>query len=144
LEKSWANYESPIVQIWPSSNSLCGILSFLWEIPRNIFRCTSWLFIHIMWSSILEIFVWPDLQRFLGRYFTKKPFPEVRKWKMIFLCKEKINPQHKHWSTSQDAHMCTRWGHLNKLCHGSGHNLAHSAWMPWNFVRDRSFLRRVF
>ena len=50
---------------------------------------------------------------------------ENEKW--IFLCKGKINPQHQHCSTSQYAHMCIRWGHMNKLCHGSGHDLAHLA-----------------
>ena len=57
----------------------------------------------------------------------KNPFLKIRKRKIDFLCKEKINPQHQHCSTSQDTQMCTRWGHLNKLCHGSGHNLAHLA-----------------
>jgi hypothetical protein len=40
--------------------------------------------------------------------------------------------------------MCTIWGHLNKLFHDSGYDLAHLVWKPWNFVHDRSFLRRGF
>jgi hypothetical protein len=35
-------------------------------------------------------------------------------------------------------------GHLNKLFYDSGHDLAHLAWRPWNFVHDRSILRRGF
>jgi hypothetical protein len=45
---------------------------------------------------------------------------------------------------SQYAHMCIIWGHLNKLFYDSDHDLAHVAWKPWNFVYDRSFLRRGF
>jgi hypothetical protein len=45
---------------------------------------------------------------------------------------------------SQYAHMWTIWGHLNKLFHDSGHDLAHLVWKPWNFIHDRSFFRRIF
>jgi hypothetical protein len=59
-----------------------------------------------------------------------------------FLCIENENFQYELCLPSQYAHMFTIWGHLNKLFYDSGHDLAHVAWKPWNFVHDRSFLRR--
>jgi hypothetical protein len=40
--------------------------------------------------------------------------------------------------------ICTIWSHLNKLFHDLGHDLAHLAWKPWNFIHDRSYLRKSF
>jgi hypothetical protein len=60
-----------------------------------------------------------------------------------FLCIENENSQYELCLASQYAHMCTIWGHLNKLFYDSSHDLAYLAWKPWNFVHDRSFLRRV-
>jgi hypothetical protein len=57
----------------------------------------------------------------------KYDFFTFRKYKMNFLCEEKENTQNEHCLTSQVAHMCTIWGHLNKPCHGFGLDLAHLA-----------------
>jgi hypothetical protein len=35
---------------------------------------------------------------------------------MKFLCEENENTQNESWLPSQVAHMCTIWGHINKLC----------------------------
>jgi hypothetical protein len=40
--------------------------------------------------------------------------------------------------------MCAIWGHLNKICHDFGLDLAHFAWKSWNAILGSSFLRRVF
>jgi hypothetical protein len=56
----------------------------------------------------------------------------------------KFKPPIWFFLSSQYAHMCTIWGYLNKLFYDSGHDLAHVAWKPWNFVHDRLFLRRGF
>jgi hypothetical protein len=61
-----------------------------------------------------------------------------------FLYIENGNSQYELCLPSQYTHMSTIWGHLNKLFYDSAHDLAHLAWKPWNFVHDRSFLRRGF
>jgi hypothetical protein len=80
------------------------------------------------------------------QYFlhTKNPILTLRKWKLIFLCIENEKSQYKLCLPSQYAHICTIWGHLNKLFHDLGHDLAHLAWKPCNFVHYRSYLRRGF
>jgi hypothetical protein len=62
---------------------------------------------------------------------------------MNFLCEEKENTQNKDCLPSQVTHMCIIWGHLNKLYHDFGLNLAHFAWKSWNSIIGSSFLRRV-
>jgi hypothetical protein len=74
----------------------------------------------------------------------KNPILTLRKWKLIILCIENENSQYELCLPSQYAHMCIIWGHLNKLFHNLGHDLAHLAWKPWNFIDDRSYMRRDF
>jgi hypothetical protein len=63
------------------------------------------------------------------QYFLHKKnlISTFRKWKLIFLYIENENFQYEHFLPSQYAHMCTIWGHLKKLFHDSGHDLAYVA-----------------
>jgi hypothetical protein len=63
---------------------------------------------------------------------------------MNFLWEEKENTQNEDCLPSHVAHMCAIWGHLNKICHDFGLDLAHFAWKSWNAILGSSFLRRVF
>ena len=74
----------------------------------------------------------------------KTPFFALKKWKIIFLCKEKEKLHRQHCSTFQDAQLCTIWAHFKKLCHECGHNTRHLAWKPRIFVHGSSVLRTLF
>ena len=74
----------------------------------------------------------------------KSSFQALKKWKMIFSCKENENFLRKHCLSFQYAHLCTIWDHLNKLCHECGHKIDHLAWKPLISTRDSSFLRTLF
>ena len=50
----------------------------------------------------------------------------------------------QHYSPLQNARMCIIWTHLNKLFHGSRHNIRHFASETWIFVYNSSFLRTIF
>jgi hypothetical protein len=80
------------------------------------------------------------------QYFLHKKtqFWHLKNENWFFLCIENENSQYELCFPSQYAHMCTIWGYLNKLFQDLGHDLAHLAWKPWNFVHDRSYLRRGF
>jgi hypothetical protein len=70
----------------------------------------------------------------------KTHFFALGKWKMSFLCNENENSLHQHCLSFQVECDCRILDHLNILCYDCG----HLAWKSWIFVRDSSFLNRLF
>jgi hypothetical protein len=132
-KKSWRSHNGDVVQSYPASCWIGKSLSFLWKVDGTncmhnklliYTKNVSYYYWKLWWSSFVMYF-----QYFLH---TKHPILTLRKWELIFLCIENENSEYKICFPSQYTHMCTIWGHLNKLFHDSGHDLAHLAWKPWN------------
>ena len=94
------------------------------------------------------VFYKNDLVQFCNNYLVgpsqKSSFWALKKWKVIFSCKENDNFLRQHCLEFQDAPLCMIWGHLHKLCHECGHKIDHLAWKPLISTRDSSFLRTLF
>ena len=107
--------------------------------PNHFVNCALYMayyFIKLIWSIFATI-IWYFLHK-------KTLFRALKKWKMNFPCKENENSLWQHYLEFQDAPLCTIWDHLNKLCHECGHKIDHSAWKPWIFTLDSSFLWTLF
>jgi hypothetical protein len=63
---------------------------------------------------------------------------------MKFSSKKNENFLSQHCLPFQDTPLCTRWDHLNKLCHEFGRKIGHLAWKSWIFTHDSLFLRTFF
>jgi hypothetical protein len=130
-QKSWANCEAHLGQIWRVSSWISNNLCLL-------------KFVHITWSNIFLNVVLKFCNIFVVGASQKKPFFRTRKMENVFLCNEKENFLCQHCPCFQDACLCTIWAHFNKLCHGCGYNTRHLARKPRLFVEDNSFLWTPF
>jgi hypothetical protein len=108
LKKTWANYEAPVVQIWPASSWIGRYFSFLRGGYKTISMQTTGELCIKYGIISLKIWLFYFCNILLVDASQKNPFLALRKWKILF-CATKIKTSQRNIVCHPNMHTCAQY-----------------------------------